>query len=113
NPTAGRKILQNISADIAPYGSVTLGRLDLAMLERDYTAAEKVLTDSPEDFPNAGDAPKPFYQGRIAFARGDIESAQRYFAAARSDIESWVRDEPDVAERHAQRGLLYAYMQRK
>ncbi len=113
NPAAGRKILQNIPAGIDPYGLVTLGRSDLAMLERDYTAAEKVLTDSPEDFPNAGDAPKPFYQGRTALARGDIESAQRCFAAARSDIERWVRDEPDVAERHAQLGLFYAYMQRK
>src|SRR5437870_6046124 len=81
------------------------------MLERDYTAAEKVLADSPEDFPNAGDAPKPFYQGRIALARGDTESAQRYFAAARPVSEARVRDDPDVAQRHAQLGLLYAYMQ--
>ena len=114
NPAAGRKNLKNIPADIAPpYGLVTLGRWDLAMLERDYTAAEKVLTDSPEDFPNAGDAPKPFYQGRIALARGDIESAQRYFAAARPVSEERVRDDPDVALRHAQLGLLYAYMQMK
>jgi tetratricopeptide (TPR) repeat protein len=66
-----------------------------------------------QDFPKAGDAPKTFYQGRTALARGDIESAQRYFAAARPDIEKRVRDDPDVAERHARLGLLYAYMQRK
>ena len=113
NPAAGRKILQNIPEIASPYGSVTLGRGDLAMLERDYTAAEKVLTDAPEDFPNAGDAPKPFYQGRIALARGDIESAQRCFAAARPISEERVRDDPDVAQRHAQLGLLYAYMQMK
>ena len=86
NPAAGRKILQNIPAGIDPDGYVTLARWDLAMLERDYATAEKIVTDSPlEDFPDAGDAPKPFYQGRIALARGDIESAQRYFAAARPD----------------------------
>jgi tetratricopeptide (TPR) repeat protein len=85
-----------------------------ARLERDYATAEKILTDYPlEDSPNAGDAPKTFYQGRIALARGDIESAQRYFAAARPDIEKRVRDGPDVAERHARLGLLYAYMQKK
>ena len=28
-------------------------------------------------------------------------------------MEGWVRDEPDDANRHAQLGLLYAYMQRK
>ena len=113
NPAAGRKILQNISAGIDRDGFVTEARLDLAMLERDYTAAEKALTDSPEDFPNAGDAPKPFYKGRIALAAGDIESAQRYFAAARPVSEERVRDDPDVAQRHAELGLLYAYMQRK
>ncbi len=112
NPAAGRKILQDIPANCDPDGSVTLARWDLAMLERDYATAEKVLTDSPlEDFP--GDAPKTFYQGRIALARGDIESAQRYFAAARPDIEKRVRDNPEVAGRHARLGLLYGYMRRK
>src|SRR5438876_2005354 len=112
NPAAGRKILQDIPANCDPDGDVALVRWDLAMLERDYATAEKVLTDSPlEDFP--GDAPKTFYQGRIALARRDIESAQRYFAAARPDIEKRVRDNPEVAGRHARLGLLYAYMQRK
>ena len=108
NLAAGRKILQNIPTGLDP---VALARWDLAMLERDYATAEKTLTDSPlEDFP---DAPKAFYQGRIALARGDMESAQRYFAAARPDIEKRVHDDPDVAEHHARLGLLYAYMQRR
>jgi tetratricopeptide (TPR) repeat protein len=114
NPDAGRKILENIPAASDRDGLLAAARWDLAMLERDYAAAEKVLTDSPlEDFPSAGDAPKTFYQGRIALARGDIESAQRYFAAARPALEGWVRDDPDDPEHHAQLGLLYAYMQRK
>jgi serine/threonine protein kinase/Tfp pilus assembly protein PilF len=111
NPAAGSKILQTIPAGADRDGAITLARWDLAMLERDYAAAEKILTDSPlEDFP---DAPKPFYQGRIALARGDIESAQRYFAATAPTIEARVRNDPEVAERHAELGLLYAYMQRK
>src|SRR6266498_4102515 len=114
NPAAGRKILQNNPAGPDPDRAVALPRWDLAMLERDYATAEKIVTDSPlEDSPWAGDAPKTFYQGRIALARGDIESAQRYFAAARPTFEGRVRDDPDVAERHAGLGLLYAYMQRK
>ena len=65
------------------------------MLERDYAAAEKVLTDSPpENFLDAANPPKTFFQGRTALARGDIELAQRYFAAARPDIEKLVRDDP-------------------
>ena len=114
NPAAGRKILQNIPARSDHYGHVTLGRWDLAMLERNYVVAEKILTDSPvEDFRPFGGAPKTFYLGRIALARGDIESAQRYFAAATPDFEKGVRDASDIAERHCQLGLLHAYMQRK
>ena len=56
---------------------------------------------------------KRTYQGRIALARGDIESAQRYFAAARLATEKRVRDDPADPEHHAKLGLLYAYMQRK
>ena len=52
NPAAGSKILQNIPAGIDHDGCVALARWDLAMLERDYATAEKILTDSPlEDFP--------------------------------------------------------------
>ncbi len=113
NPAAGRKILQNIPTDYDPDRDVGLARWDLAMLERDYAAAEKVLTDSKWEGLAHGDGSKIFYQGRTALARGDTESAQRCFAAAALIFEARVRDDPDVAERHAQLGLLYAYMQRK
>ncbi len=114
NPAAGRKILENIPASVDSKGMVTVSRWDLAMLERDYATAEKILTEAPlENFSPAGDAPKTYYQGRLARARGDIESAQRYLAAVRADAEKRVRDNPDAAERHGYLGLLYAYMQRK
>jgi tetratricopeptide (TPR) repeat protein len=114
NPAAGSKILQNIPVASDRKRMLTQARWDLAMLERDYAAAEKVLTDSPpENFLDAANPPKTFFQGRTALARGDIELAQRYFAAARPDIEKLVRDDPDVAERHEKLALLYAYMQRK
>jgi serine/threonine protein kinase/tetratricopeptide (TPR) repeat protein len=112
NPAAGRKILQNIPARIDNEGEAALARWDLATLERDYAAAEQI-SDDLKDFGRPGDAPKAFYQGRVALARGDIESAQHYFAAAALVLEGRVRDDPDIAERHADLGLLYAYMQRK
>jgi TolB-like protein/tRNA A-37 threonylcarbamoyl transferase component Bud32/Flp pilus assembly protein TadD len=114
NPAAGRKILQNIPSGIDPDGVVTGARWDLAMLERDYARAEKILTDFPlENFPNPGDAPKTYYQGRLALARGDIEGAQRYFAAATPVIEKCVHDNPNDPNPPAQLGLLYAFMHRK
>jgi TolB-like protein/DNA-binding winged helix-turn-helix (wHTH) protein/Tfp pilus assembly protein PilF len=114
NPAAGRKILQNIPASLDPYGNAALTRWDLAMLEHDYATAEKILSDfTLENFPKTRDAPKTFYQGRTALARGDLESAQRYFAAARPALEGLVRDDPSDAERHTRLALLYAYMHRK
>ena len=114
DPAAGRKLLENIPASVEPNGMVAVSRWDLAMLERDYGTAEKILTDSPlENFFPAGDGQKTYYQGRMARARGDMESAQRYFATVGPATEKRVRDNPDVAARHAELGRLYAYMQRK
>ncbi len=114
NPAAARQILQKIPPASDRKGRVTEARWDMAMVARDYAAAENIATHSPlEDFPHPGEPPKSFYQGRTAFARGDTKSAQRYFAAAKPDIEKGVRDDPDAPDRHAQLALLYAYMQRK
>jgi tetratricopeptide (TPR) repeat protein len=86
----------------------------LPLKEWDYAAAEKILAEAPlEDFFSASGAPKTYYQGRLARARGDIESAQRYLAVVRADVEKRVRDNPDAAERHGHLGLISAYMQRK
>ncbi len=82
------------------------------MLERDYAAAEKILSDLPLEVFKTSITPKTYYQGRTALARGDNESAQRYFAATIPALEKWVRDDPDDPERHALIGLLYAYMHR-
>ena len=114
NAAAGRKILEDIPASADTHAMVIVARWDLAMLERDYVAAEKILTDSPlENFSPAGDASKTYYKARIALARGDMESAQRYFGEVRPDTEKRVRDNPEAAERHAILGVLYAYMQKK
>ena len=114
NPAAARKILEAIPAGADHLGMVTVSRWDLAMLERDYAAAEKILADaSLENFNSDGDAPKTYYQGRLARARGDVDSAQRYLAEATADAERRVRDNPRAAELHGHLGLIYAYMQRK
>ncbi len=114
DPAAGRKILQEIPPGIDPDGEVTAARWDLAMLERDYTTAEKILTDFPSaEFPCAGREPKTYYLGRVALARGDTASAQRNFAAAVPEIEEWVRQSPNNATPHARLGMLYAYQGRK
>ncbi|HYJ05522.1 MAG TPA: tetratricopeptide repeat protein [Chthoniobacterales bacterium] len=113
NPSAGRKILENMPASVDTHGIVTVSRWDLAMIERDYATAEKILTDTPLENFSQGAAPKTYYQGRLARARGDADLAQRYLAAGSADCEKRVRDNPGAAELHAYLALLYAYMQRK
>lgn len=114
NPAAGRQMLENIRANVNSDAVLTIARWDLAMMERDYTGAEKILADFPsENFFPAGDGVKAYYQGRVALARGDLESARRYFATALPDVEKRVRDDPGSAERHDALASLYAYMQRK
>jgi TolB-like protein/DNA-binding winged helix-turn-helix (wHTH) protein/Flp pilus assembly protein TadD len=110
NPTAGRKILAGPDS----HNLITLARCDLAMLERDYVAAENILSDirDPEFF-SEQKCSRAFFQGQTALARGDIESAQRYFVAAASIMEGWTRDDPNESQLHAILGLHYAYMQRK
>ena len=112
NPAAGRRILENIPASLDSDGEVALTRWDMAMLERDYAAAEKILSDLPVEKFQASDAPKTYYQGRTALARGDKESAQRYFTATIPALEKWVRDAPNDPQRHGLIGLLYAYLHR-
>src|SRR6185295_7661914 len=114
DPAAGRKILDDISAGADGHGVLTVSRWDLAMLERNYTAAEKILADaSPETLAEVGDPTKAFHLGRLASARGDNESAQRYFAMVTSDAEKRVSEDPASAERRDGLALLYAYMHRK
>jgi TolB-like protein/DNA-binding winged helix-turn-helix (wHTH) protein/Flp pilus assembly protein TadD len=114
DPAAGRKILENIPAGRVTDGIVTVSRWDLAMLERDYAAAEKILMEAPsEDFSRDFAAPKTYYQARVALARGDTETARRYLAVGRADAEKGLRENPESAERHAQLGLISAYMQMK
>lgn len=93
---------------------MTEARWDLAMLGRDYPAAEKILVEfRSEYFARADGAPKTFFLGRVALARGDGESAQRFFTAALPEIEAWAREHPSEAQPHAIVGLVYAYLGRK
>ncbi len=113
NPAAGMCVLENIPATHDHDGEVALTRWDMAMLDRDYATAEKILNDLPVGKFQASYAPKTYHQGRTALARGEVELAQGYFAAAAPALEASAREDPDDPERHARLGLLYAYMHRK
>jgi TolB-like protein/Flp pilus assembly protein TadD len=99
-----------------PDGIVTACNWDGAMLERDFARAEQVLAASPlteVSYLNAGLTPKSFLAGCTGLARGDPVLAKKSFEAARKVFESAVTEAPNIAERHANLGLCYAFMGRK
>jgi TolB-like protein/Flp pilus assembly protein TadD len=107
--------LAKISVGVDPSGLVTRARWDLAMLERDYTAADLAMASYPLDvFQSDGmPMPKSFFRGCTALARGETAAAQTQFAAALPAFESAVHEAPTTGLRHANLGLIYSFMGRK
>jgi TolB-like protein/Tfp pilus assembly protein PilF len=111
-----KSALDEIPAGVDPDGSVTAARWDVAMLQRNFPAAKKVLEKSSTNeisYSNAGLTPKIFLEGCTSVAEGDNVGAQKAFEEARPAFEAAVREAPESAERHASLGWLYALMGRK
>ncbi|PZR74582.1 MAG: hypothetical protein DLM73_07290 [Chthoniobacterales bacterium] len=107
--------LAEIPAGNDPAGLVTRARWDLAMIERDYAGADAAMNSYPLDVfqSNGLPTPKNFFRGCVALARGDLPAAKRYFEAALPVFETAVQQAPASGLRHANLGLLYAFMGRK
>jgi TolB-like protein/Flp pilus assembly protein TadD len=111
-----KKIVAEMPADFDPDGTVTTCRWDAGMIERDYAAAKRALDASPLkefSYTNAGMSPKSFFYGCIALAQGQIEPARQLFDAALPRYESDVKESPTSAERHANLGMVYAFLGQK
>jgi TolB-like protein/Tfp pilus assembly protein PilF len=111
-----KSMLDEIPAAVDPDGSVTAARWELAMLQRDYSAAQRILETSSANeisYSIAGLTPKIFLEGCTNIAQGDNASAQKAFEQARPAFEAAVKEAPESAERHASLGWLYALMGRK
>ncbi|MEY2585492.1 MAG: hypothetical protein QOD80_1518 [Verrucomicrobiota bacterium] len=110
-----KSALAAIPTGVDPSGLVTRARWDLAMIERDYPAAESAMGSYPlEVFQSDGmPMPKSFFRGCTALARGDVATAQSQFAAALPTFELAVKEAPTTGLRHANLGLLYSFMGRK
>jgi TolB-like protein/Tfp pilus assembly protein PilF len=108
--------LESIPADVDPDGIVTFARWDVSLMDRDPAAAERALAacrlEKIATQPGIP-LPKSYLQGCIDLVRNDNARAQIDFAAARPVLEKTVADSPQDAPRHAQLGLLYAFLGRK
>jgi len=110
-----RDLLAKVPAAIDPGGLVTRARWDLAMILRDYDAADRAMTACVLDQfqANGQPTPKSFYRGCTALARGDQANARKNFELALPLFEEAMRQAPDNAIRHANLGLLYSFIDRK
>ena len=111
-----KSLLSEVPAGSDPDGVVTSCRWEVAMLERDYPTARSALDTSAVkeiSYLNGGSAPMSFFRGCISLAQGDAAEAQKSFEAARPSFENAVKEAPISADRHANLGLLYAFMGRK
>jgi len=59
---------------------------------------------------NSALTPKSFLAGITAVARNDRGAAERDFASALPELAKQVQEAPDAADRHANLGMLYAFM---
>ena len=111
-----KSLLDEVPAGVDPDGVVTSCKWEVAMLERDYAAAKRILEDSSRSeisyMPSAL-IPKSILEGCVYLAQGDTAGANRNFELARPVFEMTVRESPDNAVGHANLGWLYAFMGRK
>src|SRR5436305_1843120 len=109
-----KSLVSEISTD--PDGAIATVRWEIAMINRDYTEAKRVFDASSLtefSYTNAGSTPKSFFEACILLAQGDSQNAQKLLEAARAAFESAGKEAPASADRHANLGLLYAFMGRK
>jgi serine/threonine protein kinase/Flp pilus assembly protein TadD len=79
---------------------VTLTRIEVALWDRDFKEAGRVLdADAHSEFHNEWYVyPRAFVAALIARARGDVQGAQNSLMAARPVAEQAVHDQPDDAK---------------
>jgi TolB-like protein/Tfp pilus assembly protein PilF len=111
-----KSLLTSIPVSVDPDGIVTLTRWDVALIERDFAAAERAVAACQLEKIAAASAPplpKSYLRGSIELARGKPDLARPFFDAAQTSLEAELRASPQSAFRHAYLGLLYAYQGRK
>lgn len=99
-----------------PDGAAAFERFDGRLLERNYADAEQTLKATPTTiFELWGGArvTRNFAFAMLALAQGDRAKARPFLTAELQFAQQETREMPESASRHAQLGLIYAYLDRK
>lgn len=106
-------VLAAIPPETDPDGGVSACRWDVAMIERDFDAAEKALRNLPLealDYLNGGATPKALLLGLTILARDGPEAARPMLERARGEFAVAAKAAPMIAESHANLGLAAAFL---
>jgi serine/threonine-protein kinase len=115
-----RAALRKIPADFDPGGAVTTIALHLSLIEGDYAEGARVLKASRyekfNDIGVGGSAamfdgcalPRAWYEGLIARGKGELDAAERAFAAAQRIVEADLAQWRDDAKTMVMLGVLQA-----
>jgi tetratricopeptide (TPR) repeat protein len=112
-------LLEAVAAAPAGYdpdGAVTLARWDAALLARGFGEAERAVNDCERERILTGHGtpvPRSYFLGCVAVAHGEPERARGTLDEARVIMEAELANTPQEPFRHAQLGLLYAFLGRK
>ena len=111
-----KSLLSELPTSTDPDGIITSCRWDVAMIDRDFSAARASLQKSPVNefvYTSGGATPKGFFEGCIELAEGNPTQAQKLFELVAPIFEKAVQEVPLNAERHADLGWFYAFAGRK
>jgi len=111
-----RKAVAAVPFGYDPDGAVTLTRWDAALLARDFAAAERAVNECARERILTGHGtpvPRRYFLGCIAIAKGESEGARAALDEARAIMEAEIVGAGQEPFRHAQLGLLYAFLGRK
>jgi TolB-like protein len=112
----GKAILAALPAGKDPDGRVTSAHCTIAMYERDFSEALRLLRACSSDRIPGFDmgfgpmSPKNATEGFVLFAAGDLPRAYTAFESIRSIFEAEAAQSPDDAQTHFNLALMYAVM---
>jgi len=112
-----KKLIAKPPAGVA-WEEIILLRYQVAVLERDYPAAQRFLSEIPPKVFGSWKHPKSVEEASLAVARGaDRSTVERAVESARQEIEKILSEPPRPSrqtwELHSNLGLLYAFVGRK
>ena len=105
---AARKALEAASAPASRSGTLARRWFNQYLLERDFTAAVRVVEQAPQNEFDNSRIPKGSYVGRAERAQGHVAQARAAFSAARTGLEGWLKSDPKNAQLHARLALVLA-----